>query len=174
MTEPVRQVQVTFSTTLAEQVACARATMQRQVSYWLMAFMFVVIPWATLLFVLWQGLPAGVGSILGLLVLGPVFLYFFPLYIVWFLRRGIAQPDGPYVLLISDTSIRIEGPAATADWKWSAVQRLAETADFFLIYIGRSQANAIPKRLLTADDCAYVRGLAASSTRTKTRSVGGA
>ena len=171
-------ISLTFTTSVAEQVAAARTVLWRTVSTWFMFCLFVLLPLVMMAFALAfaERRPNDEWAVLGMLALaaaGAVFWWFFPWYIIWIVRRGLSHPNGPYEIILGDDSVKFQGAAVTAEWKWVAFRRARETGRFFLLYLAKSQAQFIPKRVLSPGQTERIRALVRRQLGNRAQLAGG-
>ena len=111
---------------------------------------------------------AAVLAILGVAALGAVGWWLFPWFIIWIVRRGVSQPNGPCEVALGEDAVRIQAPFVTAEWKWAAFHHARETSRFFLLYFSKSQAQFIPKRALSQGQAERIRALIARQVAKRT------
>jgi hypothetical protein len=149
-----------FTTRLAEQVAAVRAILWRTTANRIMFALFVLLPLAMAALAHGGRIQERTERILlALTAFGVVFWWAFPWYMASIVRRRMSHPDGPYDVTLDDKSVRIHSPAGVSELKWPAFLRARETRGFFLLYVGESQAQFIPKRALAPEECQLLRDL---------------
>ena len=152
-------VTISFTTSLREQAAAGRTIFRNTWAWWLAMGMFVAVPLGL------AGWTASTRSFdlraLTMLLVGVGGALFWHYGLAWVslasARRGIPAPNGPFTWTLDTEGCSVVGPNTTASLKWSAIIRTRETADFFLLYMGRNLAQFIPKRAVASDDLPQVR-----------------
>jgi hypothetical protein len=58
---------------------------------------------------------------------------------------------------ITDDNIMMRSGTETGGIAWDGVTRVADTADFWIVYVGRHPATVIPRRFMSSDDAETLR-----------------
>ena len=157
---------VTFRTDLGEQVRAARAVIIRQPSGWFLHALFLGMPLALVLFLVFLDpdvRPWNWWFAFGMFVFCGGFLYLFPWIPVRAVRKGQKNIDGPVTVTIDDEGVKVVAPQSTASFGWGAVAKHTETAEFLFIYTGQNVAMTLPKRAFASEELAAVRSLLATN-----------
>ncbi len=89
-------------------------------------------------------------------------------FAAWSLRRGSRVHAGVQQVVVAAAGIRTRGSLYSGSVGWEALVKAVETADFFLLYVGKAQAVIVPKRGLSPDQLRQVRAMIAANFRSAT------
>lgn len=167
---PSQAVSFSFTTSLAEQQSVARLVYRLTWGWRIAMIVFTALPLAL------AGLQALVGGTTGtILVLvlaatGNVVFwnYRIPSIAVRAARKGLPAPDGPFTWVVDESGCRWDGPNGAVALRWSAIVKVRETADVFLLFVSANAAHFLPKRAVAAADIPRLRDLLARATATAT------
>ncbi len=70
-------------------------------------------------------------------------------------RSGRYAVQGAYD--ITDDNIMMRSGSASGGIAWDGVARVADTEEFWIVYVGRMPATVIPRRLMSAEDAQTLR-----------------
>jgi hypothetical protein len=154
-------ISVSFTTSVAEQVAVARAIHRSTRNWQVMMFLFAAAP---IVLAVRKGWSEGMSVEVALLGLAAALgLVWWNYGIAWIAvraaRRGVRNPDGPFTWVIDEGGCRVEGPAIALSLQWPAIADTKETPDFFLLYVTQTIAHFIPKRAVPETAMAALRRL---------------
>lgn len=86
-------------------------------------------------------------------------------FAAWSLRRGSRVHAGVQRVVIAADGIRTRGSLYSGTVGWGALVKAVETAEFFLLYVGKAQAVIVPKRGLDPDQLRQVRATIGANFR---------
>jgi hypothetical protein len=148
-------IALTFTTTRSEQVAVSRAMLYRGWTYWALLAVVCGVPILAA--------TQHIGSLNRVPVLAAVegfallFWYGVPWIYVLSASRGVRDLDGPYTTTFGDSAVVVEAPHGRVEWNWDAFQSVVETDRHFLLYLGKHQAQFVPKRAVPSAHIDAVR-----------------
>jgi len=145
---------ITFDMNLKEHVRAQRSMIFHHPAGKVLCGMFVGVPLAMLIYLLFRGPDPDPESWLlagAALVLGAGAMYSFGWLQVLSLRKGQAGIAGPHTMRLSDAGIRMESPHHTVDYTWEGIFGVRETTEFIFVQLGKNVAYFIPKRVLTPE-----------------------
>ncbi|MBQ1041178.1 YcxB family protein [Micromonospora sp. C32] len=74
-------------------------------------------------------------------------------------RSGGYSVEGAYD--IDETNIMMRSGSESGGIAWDGVERVTETPDFWIVYVGRMPATVIPRWLMSAEDAGTLRAFMA-------------
>jgi hypothetical protein len=159
-------VTFSFTTSLAEQSKAARLVYRLSWGWRIAMVIFTALPLAL------AGVLAVVGGTIGSivpLVFGAIasaafWNYRIPSTAIRAARKGLPQPDGPFTWVVDESGCRWDGPNGSMTLRWSAIVKVRETADFFLLFVSANAAHFLPRRAVPAADLPRLRDLFARAT----------
>jgi len=152
-------IAVTFTTTRSEQVAVSRSMLYRGWTYWALLALVCGVPLVAA--------TRHIGGLNRVSVLAAVegfallFWYCVPWIYVLSASRGVRDLDGPYTTLFGDGAVVVEAPHGRVEWNWDAFHSAVETDHHLLLYLGRHQAQFVPKRAVLSADIGALRRILA-------------
>jgi len=166
----LKDLKVTFATSLKEHTRALRSFMLRQTS-------------GRLLYVFWIGGPIAAIVILnllepdpfnwwlcgGLLVAGSAALYCLPWLQALSLRKGQPGFYGTQNVTLAENGVQIQLPHSNVDLTWKAIYCARETRDFIFIQVGKNVSYFLPKRVLDQELLSRVRGVLREHLDTRAR-----
>src|SRR5262245_13946706 len=86
------------------------------------------------------------------------------LYLPWVRARARRRSSGYAVegdYDITDDNIMMRSGSESGGIAWDGVERVADTPEFWIVYIGRLPATVIPRRFMSAEDAETLRAFMA-------------
>jgi len=102
----------------------------------------------------------GVGTTTLIKWLYPIVLFTFLWYFLFkfLMKRRLSDPDNKDLLIgsrtieLSENQIVMESPLSKSEVSWSAISKFQESKKAFYLYLGKSQAIILPKRIFKSDE----------------------
>ena len=93
----------------------------------------------------------------GMAVVGVVMLLL-PTWLGWAVRRrGGMSMGGPATFDITDTNVTMQRVASSNGLAWDGVDRVSESPEFWVLWVGRIPAMAVPRNVMGSDDAQALR-----------------
>ncbi|MFF5171180.1 YcxB family protein [Micromonospora sp. NPDC000089] len=91
------------------------------------------------------------------LVVAGLLSLLYPPWVRWRARRrsGGYAVEGGYE--ITDENIMMRSGSETSGIAWEGVTQVRDTAEFWIVYVGRMPATVIPRRLMSTEDAETLR-----------------
>jgi hypothetical protein len=93
-----------------------------------------------------------------LIALGVVLIFLPDLTLIRAVRRQTRLTPGPTTIEINDERLRSSNPMATGEFAWSAVERVAESNEFWFLRLVSRQTIILPKQHFAPDQQNALRG----------------
>ncbi|MGY0002412.1 YcxB family protein [Micromonospora sp. I033] len=114
-------------------------------------------------FAVTRGFPWGdrVSSLCLAMVVGGLLSMLYAPWVRWRARRrsGRYAVEGAYD--ITDDNIMMRSGSESGGIAWDGVAQVRDTAEFWIVYVGRMPATVIPRRLMSAEDAETLRAFMA-------------
>jgi hypothetical protein len=151
----------------SEQVAVSRSMLYRGWTYW--ALLVLVCGAPAVAATRQIGSLNRVSTLVAVEAFALLFWYSVPWIYVLSASRGVRDLNGPYTTTLGDNAVVVEARHGRVEWSWDAFVRVVETDQHILLYLGKHQAQFLPKRAVSSSDVAAVRHLLVAKLGTRAR-----
>jgi hypothetical protein len=125
----------------------------------LLAIAFILLGLAGLVVPLLDGHPAtgAAPGFVAMVVLGAIVMFMPQWMRSAVRRRGGMSLGGPTTVDITETNVTMHRVTSTNGLAWDGIDRVSESKEFWILWVGRFPAMAVPRTLMQPEDAQVLR-----------------